>query len=389
MNYKLNDKILTDLTNEHEELVALLKTLCAIPAPLNQELARAEFCKKWLEEQGATGVYIDEAYNAIFPLNCTADNKVHIFSAHTDTVFPDTEPMALTEKDGIMSCPGVGDDTANLALLLMTAKYILKHGYTPDEGCVFVCNSGEEGFGNLKGAKAFMQAFAGRVISMTSFDGPIDYCVNYAVGSTRYKITIKTEGGHSFAAFGNRNAIAYMSSLIDTLYKMKVPAEGTTTYNVGTIAGGTSINTICQEAVMTFEYRSDIRENLNAMMEFFDATIAAYQKMGITVEVEVLGQRPCMGDVDPASQKALEDKMAALGKLYYGEAPAFHSGSTDCNIPFSMGVPACAMGGYVGDGAHTREEWLKTDSLKQGYPLVMAAVLDVFRKNNPDLFVKE
>ncbi len=386
MSYQLNQEILAQAKDEYEELIALLKTLCAIPAPLNMELARAEFCKKWLEDNGAKGVYIDSVYNVIYPLNCTATNKVKIYTAHLDTVFPDTTPMPLVEKDGILSCPGVGDDTANVALLLMAAKYITQKGLEPDEGCVFICNSGEEGFGNLKGSKAFMEAFKGRVLSMVSFDGPSDYCVNYGVGSTRYKVTMKTEGGHSYANFGNKNAIAYMASFLDALYKIKVPTKGTTTYNVGGITGGTSVNTIAQEASCFFEYRSDIKENLTAMMDFFQTTVKAYQQMGIEVDVEVLGERPCMGDVDATEQKALEDKLCAAAELYCGAVPTLHSGSTDCNIPFSHGVCACAIGGYVGAGAHTREEWLELDSLKKGYPFVLAVILDGFRKKHPHLF---
>jgi acetylornithine deacetylase/succinyl-diaminopimelate desuccinylase-like protein len=162
MSYKLNAKILQDLATEHDELVELLKTMCKIPAPLNHEEKRAEFCKKWLEDMGAKNVYIDEALNVIYPLNCQGNNKVHIFSAHTDTVFPDTEPMPMSEKDGKLYCPGVGDDTASLATLMMAAKYITKHGYIPDEGCVFVCNSGEEGFGNSKGCQSFYGGLQGQ-----------------------------------------------------------------------------------------------------------------------------------------------------------------------------------------------------------------------------------
>ncbi len=386
MNYKLNEEILADTANEYTELIALLKALCAIPAPLNQELARAEFCKKWLEDNGAKGVYIDDVYNVIYPLDCTADNKVRIFSAHTDTVFPDTEPMPFTEKGNKMFCPGIGDDTANLALLMMAAKYITKHGYKPDEGCVFVCNSGEEGFGNLKGSKAFMEAYKNRVSTMVSFDGPSSHLVNYGVGSTRYKVTIKTEGGHSYVNYGNKNAIAYMSSFIDTLYKMQVPKDGKTTYNVGGISGGTSVNTIAQEASIFFEYRSDIRENLDKMMHFFDNTVEAYRSMGITVDVEILGIRPCMGDIDTVKQKALEDKISDMAELYCGIRPDPHPGSTDCNIPFSQGINACAIGGYIGDGEHTRDEWLEPESMKNGYSFVLAVILDGFRKNNPELF---
>jgi acetylornithine deacetylase/succinyl-diaminopimelate desuccinylase-like protein len=231
-----------------------------------------------------------------------------------------------------------------------------------------------------------MEAYKGRVKTMVSFDGSLDHFVNYAVGSTRYKITIKTEGGHSFAKFGNKNAIAYMASLIDTLYKVKVPKGGKTTYNVGAIKGGTSVNTIAQEVEMIFEYRSDVREHLASMMDFFDSIITAYRKMDLDIKVDILGIRPCMGDVNKEEQAAFEKKLAEAIAVYNGKEPSFDSGSTDANIPFSQGVTACTVGVYMGGGAHTREEWVDISSLKVGYPFAMAIILDNFRKNNAGLF---
>lgn len=131
-------------------------------------------------------------------------------------------------------------------------------------------NSGEEGLGNLKGSRALMQAFEGRIREVYSFDGGYDLACNASVGSIRYRVEVKTEGGHSYAAFGNRNAIFYLSQLIQTLYSMQPPKTGIkTSFNVGKISGGTSVNTIAQQAEMMFEYRSDLRENLDAMQKFF------------------------------------------------------------------------------------------------------------------------
>ena len=386
MGYQLNQEIIKTLQNGHTEVVELIKELCKIPAPLNGEKARAEFCKKWLEAAGAKGVYIDEVYNVVFPYHCENSNDISVFMAHMDTVFPDTVPMPLREADGKLYCPGVGDDTANLAMLLLTIKYILQNKLTPDNGCLFVCNSGEEGLGNLKGSKSIMKNFAGRVRDFYSFDGFMSSYVNYSVGSTRYKIEVKTEGGHSFANFGNKNAIAYLSALITELYKLQVAPNGHNTYNVGMIKGGTSVNTIAQQAEMLFEFRSDVKENLDAMMKFLEEKIKEYQAMGVEIKVDVLGVRPCMGDVDKNAQAALDHKIEEIVTLYYGKTPGSESSSTDCNIPYSYGVPAIAIGGYMGEGTHTREEWIYLDSLKQGYPLIVATVLDHYRNNHKALF---
>ncbi|MBE5780945.1 MAG: M20/M25/M40 family metallo-hydrolase [Clostridiales bacterium] len=298
--------------------------------------------------------------------------------AHTDTVFPDTTPFEPVVKDGRIHCPAVGDDTTNLAQMLFAIRYLIKTGKRPKGNVLFVANSCEEGLGNLKGSRKVMEDFGHRVAEFTTFDGSYTTYVDHSVGSRRYEVTITTEGGHSYGAFGNRNAIHYMASLIDTLYTLKVPKEGKSTYNVGIIEGGTSVNTIAQQCKMLFEYRSDRRENLASMDAFFHKTIEAYRAMGIGVTVELVGDRPCMGDVDPAMEQKLRDRVIKAIKDHTGNVVTGTSGSTDCNIPHSMGVPAICFGGYLGAGAHTREEYIEMESLKTGMPIILQYVLDDF-----------
>lgn len=378
MAIQLNQDIKQYLKDHHKELLNLIETLCKIPAPSNKEDKRAAFVKAWLEGRGAEGVYIDDALNVVFPYECEGKNQISVIMAHTDTVFPDMEPFSVIYDGNKMCCPGVGDDTTNLAMLLMTVQYVLEHKLHSERGVLFVANSGEEGLGNLKGCRQIMKDYEGRVAELTSFDGGYDGVCNYAVGSKRYHVTLQTEGGHSYGSFGNRNAIHLLSSMIDTLYTLKVPAGGKSTYNVGTIQGGTSVNTIAQNAEMLFEYRSDVREHLAMMDNFFHQVIASYQAMDVPVEVELVGDRPCMGDVDPAQQAALNDKVFGIIKELTGNEVSGHSGSTDCNIPFSVGVPAICFGGYRGHGAHTREEYIELDSLELGFQIVTAHVLSYF-----------
>lgn len=320
---------------------------------------------------------VDAAQNVIAPVNCTPGCEVVVFMAHTDTVFPDLTPMPLHREGDRLFCPGVGDDTANLAALMLAARYFRMQPQTADCGFLFVANSCEEGLGNLKGCRQLMQDYAGRVREVVSFDGGLGGICNKAVGSARYRVTVRTEGGHSFGAFGNRNAIHLLASMIDTLYAVKPPAEGDskTTYNVGMIEGGTSVNTIAQEASMLFEYRSDSRACLEKMKAMFESIVAAYRSMGIEVEVVLLGERPCMGDVDPARQQALEERIAAATRAEAELTPSFHSGSTDCNIPFSLGIPAVCTGVYRGAGAHTREEYIELSSLPAGFRMMLSFLL--------------
>lgn len=375
----LNEQILSYIEAHQQEAFDLLMELAQIPAPSNHEELRAAFCKEWLEKQGAQGVYIDDAQNVIYPIGVTQSNPLVVYMAHSDVVFPDTTPLPLKIEDGKILCPGVGDDTANAVALLTVAKYIAQNGLCPqDEGVLLVINSGEEGLGNLKGSRRIMQDFGKRIREFISLDGGIGGCVVKAVGSKRYRVAVRTEGGHSYGAFGNRNAIAYLASLIDTLYTMKVPSKGKTTYNVGTISGGTSVNTIAQYAEMLYEFRSDERESLETMEQHFNAAIEFYRAKGIEVEVELLGERPCSGEVDEQREEALKQRAADAARHHAEVEMHFSVGSTDCNIPLSMGIPAICTGCYTGGGAHTREEWVQIDSLLPGLKIAFELILHHF-----------
>ena len=362
------------LADHQEELKQLIRDLCAIPAPSHHEERRAEFCKAWFEANGGKGVYIDEALNVVCPYCVTEDGPVMVFMAHTDTVFPDMEPMPFYEDETTFRCPGVCDDTTNLAVLMLCAKYMMENNIEPHTGVLFVANSCEEGLGNLKGCRQIAADYGKRMTALVTVDGAsLDKVVTEAVGSHRYQVTVKTEGGHSFGAFGNRNAIAYLASMIDTLYDVKVPQEGSskTTYNVGLISGGTSVNTIAQEASMLYEYRSDNYNCLLKMQKMFEAVVEAYRAMGITVEVELVGNRPCASGVDPNAHQALIDDAFDSIRRVLGVEALLRSGSTDCNIPLSMGIPAICIGVCRATGVHTREECLDLTSLHDGCLLCM------------------
>ena len=361
----------------HEkEHLELLLTLARIPAPSNQEEKRAEFIYNWLQANGGQDAYIDEALNVILPLGVTESNPLAVFAAHSDIVFPDNEPLPLRIGDGRIHCPGVGDDTASMAALLMMAKYLLETGAQPREyGILIVLDSGEEGLGNLKGIRHLFDTFGSRIREFVSFDGGECRCVNRAVGSKRYRIAIETEGGHSYGAFGNRNAIAYLASLIDTLYTIKVPPLGKTTYNVGTISGGTSVNTIAQHAEMLYEFRSDEAEALAIMERHLEGALDFYRTKGITVTAELVGDRPCSESVDESTMHAMTQRAIAATARHYDQELRFDAGSTDCNIPLSRGVAALCLGVYRGRGAHTREENIDIDSLIPGMKFLFDTVL--------------
>lgn len=373
---ELSQEILNDLQAWEQEAIDLLVTLAKIPAPSNQEEKRAEFCKTWLEAQGAEGVLIDDAKNVVYPVGCEGNCPIMVFMAHSDVVFPDLEELPLRLEGGKIYCPGIGDDTANAVALLMAAKYIAQHHMKPkDCGLLLVINAGEEGLGNLKGARKIIETYGDRIREFVTFDSANDHGVNRAVGSRRYQVEVDTEGGHSLSAFGNRNAIVYLSSMINSLYTMKVPPKGKSTYNVGTIEGGTSVNTIAQHAQMLYEFRSDEKESLDFMEQHFRACIAYYQAKGVRVTVTQVGDRPCGIPVEPQAEQALTARVSAAYETYFGTPLVYGVGSTDCNIPLSQGIASVCVGCCVGAGAHTREEWIYRDSVLPGVKLACALIL--------------
>ncbi len=342
----LQEKLKQYQDSSISELHALLKTLVEIPAPSHHEEKRAEYIKGWLEGFGAKGVYIDEAKNCVLPINC----------------------------DGC-------DDSSSLAILLMVAKFIILNDIKPKRGILIVANSCEEGLGNLKGVRQLFKDYDGRISEFYTFDGRYNEIATHCVGSHRYEVTCETEGGHSFSAFGNNNSIYELSRLICDLYDTNVPKkEGTkTTYNVGIIEGGTSVNTIAQSAKMLYEYRSDDFECLSIMQKNFEDKISKANERGkAKFTVKTVGLRPCGIDVDKTILDRMIKKVITSCEKHTGLTCKRKTSSTDCNIPLSLGIPAVCVGIYDGRGEHTREEKLEIASMNKGLKICFDVVLDYF-----------
>ncbi|MBE6696651.1 MAG: M20/M25/M40 family metallo-hydrolase [Ruminococcaceae bacterium] len=364
------------------EIYKTLEELCRIPAPSHYEHEKAEYCKKWLENIGAKGVYIDDALNVIYPINCEGSDKITVFTAHTDTVFPDTDSIPYEDDGTYIRSLGVGDDTASVVVLLYAAKYFIENGLSAPNGVMLVCNSCEEGLGNLKGTKQLFKDYEGRIARFISFDSNISSIADRCVGSHRYEVEVFTEGGHSYGAFGNKNAIAELSKIINEIYSIEVPHidNSKTTYNVGGISGGTSINTIAQSAKMLCEYRSDNESCLSEMKAHFERIFNSAKERGIDLSVTLIGERPCMGNVDISKIDELKDICAKVIKETANVNISTHSSSTDCNIPLSLGIPALCIGVYEGGGAHTREEWIKKESVTVGLEIGIKAIESILKE---------
>ena len=369
------------IDNSTEELQSLLKALVEIPAPSHHEEKRAEFVKDWLESQGAKGVYIDKALNCVYPINCYNSNDIVVFCAHTDTVFPDTTPFELKSDGEYFYAPGVCDDTSSLTMMLMATKFIIKNKLKPKRGVLIVANSCEEGLGNLKGTKQIMEDYKGRVTEFYTFDGNYSHVAPRCVGSHRYEVNCEAEGGHSFGNFGKESAIHNLAKLITELYAVEMPVKqnAKTTFNVGIIEGGTSVNTIAQNAKMLYEYRSDDVECLKYMEDFFHQTIDKFNQEGkAKFTVNTVGIRPCAVSVDENKLNAMTKRVISVCENRSKKPCTLTTMSTDCNIPLSLGIPAVCVGVYDGSGEHRREEKLLISSLPIGLNICLDLMLDNF-----------
>lgn len=366
--------------NTLSETIELIKTLCKIPSPSNYEKEKALFIKNWLENNNAKGVYIDDVYNVIYPINIKDAKSIDIFCAHTDTVFPDLIPFEVIQDDKYLYAPGIGDDTTCVAMLMMVSKYIANNKLKNIKPTLIVFNVCEEGLGNLKGIKEILKTYKNKINQVISFDAQYSHIVNDCVGSERYEVVIKTKGGHSFRDFGNDNAIQVASKLINDLYSLDVlNMQGTTTYNVGLINGGTSINTIAQQASFMYEYRSNSNISLKDMEKIFYEKINKTKSKNIEVIVNKIGSRPCKENVDENKLKTLTNKIKTICKKHSNIECLETVGSTDCNIPMSLGIPSVTVGCYLGDGEHTRQEKVLIDSIPIGLKIVSEIVLENFK----------
>lgn len=363
-------------------MLKTLKELCAIPAPSHHEQKRAEYCKNWLEGVGAEGVYIDDALNVIFPLNCEGSNEISVIAAHTDTVFPDLEPMPYEDRGDTIHCPGVGDDTIAVVMILLSAKYLLEQKICPEKGLLMVCNSCEEGLGDLKGTRQLFKDYAGRISRFVSFDSSINTMHAVSIGSHRYKVTVRTPGGHSLYKFGSPNALNELASMITKTYAIQVPQKegSTTTYNVGVVNGGTSVNTIAQEATMLCEYRSNDHSCLEIMKGHFEEIFRQGEKKDVQVEVKLVGDRPCGKGIDPVRLEKLVKLCRSVSEEVLNTPVRMTMASTDCNIPHSLGIPAVAVGICSWHGIHTREEWIDKKSLIPGLEIALRVICALTEK---------
>jgi acetylornithine deacetylase/succinyl-diaminopimelate desuccinylase-like protein len=288
-----------------------------------------------------------------------------VLSAHLDTVFPDTTDVSVVLEGSRLRGPGIGDDCRGLAVVLAVARAMQQAQLRTQGTVVFVGTVGEEGPGNLRGVRyLFDRQSAGKIDFFLSVDGAGLSVVSRAVGSHRYRVTVRGPGGHSYGDFGIPNPVHALGRAIAGIAAIQVPASPRTTFNVGEIEGGTSVNSIAMSAAMDIDMRSESQAALDtldtrvrrAVQSAIEAEHQRWPGQGarLTAEWKEIGKRPAAAM--PDTSLIVRSAVGAARQL--GFVPALTASSTDANYPMRLGIPALTMdGGGQGDGAHSRGEW--------------------------------
>lgn len=371
-------KIIQEL--EPETMNELIE-LTQIPAPPFAEQKRAARYKEMLEAAAIDSIWIDEVGNVVALRKGTGNGKTVVLEAHLDTVFPLETDVTVTLRGDTLFAPGIGDDSRGLSMVLAVLKAMNKAEIKTASDILFVGVVGEEGLGDLRGVKHLFEKNKPKIDSYIAIDGgDIGRINSMGLGSLRYKVTFKGPGGHSWGAFGLANPHHAMGKAIDYFNQaaaVYVASGPKTTYNVGRIGGGTSVNSIPFETWIEVDMRSESPEKLKGVERIFleqmnkaltdyNATVKTGAKL--TTAIEKIGERPSgeLAEGLPLIQKAL------AATEYFKAKPLITRGSTNSNIPIALGVPAITIGrGGKGGNSHSLDEWWINDKGAEAIKLAL------------------
>lgn len=355
---------MNDLVNRVIELAVQIQQ---IPAPTFEEKKRAEFVCELFAREGLMEVSMDEVGNAYGRLPSSSapgnDVKPLIVSAHLDTVFPAGTDLAITRDPGQIHGPGLGDNSLGVSALSGLLWMIRERRIETAGDIWFVANVCEEGLGDLRGMRAVVERFGGNVQAYLVLEGlALGHVYHRAVGVKRYRITMRTTGGHSWSDYGRPSAIHELAKLVVQLSSLDLPSHPRTTMNVGKISGGTSVNVIASEASIDLDLRSEGQQALADLISVVERLLRNATRTDVSVEMKVIGQRPA-GEID------IQHPLVRLGEECLREQglnPILTSGSTDANLPLSRGYPAIVLGISTGGSAHTVHEFIHAGPVAAG-----------------------
>ncbi len=361
------------MTVSTEAVHRLLETAVAVqqvPAPTFDELQRAEMVHQAFSRAGLHDVSMDHLHNVYARIagdGDSGDEACHLLTAHLDTVFPAETDLTVRRSPGRIAGPGIGDNSLAVATLIELPRLLREAGITLARDLWLVANVGEEGQGDLCGSREVMKRFSDRppaawIVLEGGFLGRVCF---RGVGSLRYRVSIRSEGGHSWFDFGQPSAIHLLVDLAKQLAELQVPHKPKTTFNIGVIQGGASVNTIAESAYLDLDLRSDDPKSLDELIAQVDSIRDGFAPSGADVTWEKIGQRPAGGlpPEHPLVALAMDSlREAGFDATEIDTSPA----STDANTPLSAGLPAVCIGLAHGHHLHRLDEYIETDGLESG-----------------------
>jgi tripeptide aminopeptidase len=371
----------------HErEISDLQLQIARIPAPPFAEGARASFLRDLFATLGLHNVHIDAVGNVLgMRPGLDGAAKYVALSAHIDTVFPPGTSVANVRRENErLFGPGISDNAAGVAALVALASAIQAADLRSSAPILFIGNVGEEGEGDLRGMRHIFEdaTLRQQIAAILILDGAgTDTIVTQALGSRRFEVTVRGPGGHSWSDFGVINPIVVLAAAIHRFRSTPLPASPKTTFNVGVISGGTSVNSIPETATMRVDIRSTVMEQMDRLEQALRGAVAASVNEAnrsvagahhpASAAIKVIGNRPAAEL--PANSRLLAVVRAVDAHLR--NQSRIHRASTDANIPLSLGCEAVALGtGGTGGGAHTLQEWYEPKGRDLGLKRILLAL---------------
>jgi len=375
------------IDSSQARFTAELIRICEIPAPPFKERDRGHYFAARFAELGLADVHTDSEGNVIGFYRGESEEPLLVMSAHLDTVFPEETDVKVRRVGSRLCAPGIADDAAGLAALIGLIQTLNSAEIRLRGTIAFVATVGEEGEGDLRGVRHLFNEgrLAGRISAFVSFDGTtIEFITHQALGSRRYRVTLKGPGGHSWGDFGVVNPVHALGRVIARMADYRAPQEPRTTYNIGRIEGGESVNVIPQSASMDVDLRSVSELELSRLEEFLLAAVdratldenAARAASGnkLQAELTMIGNRPS----GETPRDSILVRTAIEASRVMGVTPILNRASTDSNIPISLGIPAITIGaGGVSSDSHRLSEWYDPTGREIGYKRALLLALGI------------
>ncbi len=358
-----------------QHLLDLATQIQQIPAPTFGERARAEFVRDRMLQDGLADVFIDDVNNVYGRLPGNEQAKPLIVSAHLDTVFSADTDLSTSRQEDRLYGPGIGDNSLGVAALLELSSSLRKRAPAQPRDIWLVGNVGEEGLGNLRGMSAVVDRFGPEVIAYLVLEGTaLGHVYHRAIAVHRYRVRVRTAGGHSWSDYGQPSAIHELARIVTQMTALPLPASPRTSLNVGLISGGTGVNVLAPEAQLELDIRSEDPDALQGLLRQVEDIVGAARREGVTTDMEMIGQRPA-GQI---SENHPLVKLAEECLTEQGLRPSLTSGSTDANVPLSRGYPALVLGITTGGSAHTVQEYIDISPIEKGMEQLVRFVERVF-----------